>query len=206
MFAWLYRRRRHGPTIARRLALAASVRIADVPDGGRVRVTGIAERDDELCTAPLSARECVYWMVVIDEVGSGDADERGVADGGVPFLVRDDSGTASVIPGKPDVALAPYRVLRPPTGTLRPSHMLEPEERALIDRLGIKLNYPTTSWLRFSELIVAPGARLSILGGAQREPVRAQHSDDTGYRTALPTRPVFSGTRRSPLALGDEPA
>jgi hypothetical protein len=66
-----------------------------------------------------------------------------------------------------------------------------------------KPNYPYSSSLRVTEYAVLPGMEVVVRGHCVREPDPGAPADVTGYRTELPTRPVVSGTRRSPLLLCD---
>jgi hypothetical protein len=69
-------------------------------------------------------------------------------------------------------------------------------------RVCKKANYPTSSVLRITEYAVLPGALVTVIGFCTFEPNPDAAHDVTGYRTALPTRAVISGSRRRPLLIG----
>jgi hypothetical protein len=197
MFGW-FSEARHGRPVRIQLARARSIAVAHCIDGERQRVTGIVEGAMAL-TSPISGRPCMYWLVSIDEVGHGDWVERGVADQGSPFSVRDDTGLARVIPDGARCDLPAS------SSTFLPTGVLGPGAYDLYQRLKIQLNYPQSSKVRFNERIVTSGARITVLGHNQHEPMQeasATNVDTSGYRGELPMRPVFSSSRRKPLLIG----
>ena len=197
MFGW-FAQAHHGKPVRTQLERARSIDIARCTDGERQRVTGVAEGPTSL-VSPITGRPCMYWMVTIDEVGHGDWVERGVADQGVSFFLRDPSGLARVVPAGARCDLVATSSMFASTGSLLPGPL------ALFQQLKIELNYPQLSKLRFNERIVTTGTRISVLGHNQHEPMQeasATDVDASGYRGDLPMRPVFSSSRRKPLLIG----
>ncbi|MFB6307716.1 MAG: hypothetical protein ABEH35_00150 [Haloarculaceae archaeon] len=133
--------------VALRYRLRRPVRIGDVDaDAGRVVVSGIARRADDVIEAPLSGREClVYaWRSVelrtmrrfdgaIDTWG-----QRGPADrDGVPFYVEDETGRVLVDPADAELRLAEEWVRDP--AAVVPDVQREGTVRATVeDLLGIR--------------------------------------------------------------------
>jgi hypothetical protein len=134
-------------------------------------------------------------MLTFDEVGTGgDFRELGRFERGHPFMLRDATGDARVVAQNPRVAVPPFDILRSLDGV--PSELAE-----YCTRLK-KPNYPMSSQLRITEYAVLPGALVTVMGFCTFEPNPDAVQDVTGYRTALPTRPVISGSRRRPLLIG----
>ena len=181
----------------RELARAPRTQIADIPDGAARKIAGTIELEEAPIRSPLTGTACSVWAITVEEVGMGDSVLRGAKCQGIPFRLRDPSGVARVIPDGARLG-----------GNGRafnylPGALLIGYERELFAELGIKLNYPTTSSLRFTERIIAPGADVTVYGHCQREPDRsAMDADVSGYRGDVPTRPVLSSTRRAPLLIG----
>ena len=197
MFGW-FAPAHHGKPVRTQLERARTIDIARCIDGECQRITGIAEGPPPL-VSPITGRPCMFWMVSIDEVGHGDWVERGVADQGVSFFLRDSSGIARVVPPGARCDLATQ------SSTFVSTASLGPSARDLFQQLKIELNYPQSSKVRFNERIITAGTRISVLGHNQHEPMQmaaATDVDAAGYRGDLPMRPVFSSSRRKPLLIG----
>ena len=197
MFGW-FASAHHGKPVRTQLDRVRSIDIARCIDGERQRITGVAEGPTPL-VSPITGRPCMYWMVTIDEVGHGDWVERGIADNGHAFFVRDSSGTARVIPAGARCDLAAQ------SSTFVSTTTLPPGARDLFQQLAVELNYPRSSKVRFNERIITVSTRISVLGHNQHEPMQlasATDVDAAGYRGELPMRPVFSSSRRKPLLIG----
>lgn len=187
----------HGKDVLRELDRASSTRIVDVPDGARRLLAGTVALDGAPAVAGLTGRLCCAWAVTIDEVGMGDSVQRGVVMHGVPFTLRDASGEARVLPDRARIGAPGHIVLRSP----RQAPL--DRERALYSQLGVHLNYPDTSKLRFTERVILADEPVRVYGYCSREPDRqAMDAEVSGYRGAVPTRPVLSSTRRAPLLIG----
>lgn len=179
--------------VKRLLGTARVQPIESLEDGGAAVVRGEVIAG-ELVEGPLSKRPCVYWLLTFDEVGTGgDYRELGRAERGHPFVLRDATGDARVVAQNPRVAVPPMDVVRPLDSLHGPLGSLATCK---------KPNYPHTSVLRITEYAVLPGALVTVMGFCTLEPNPDAARDVTGYRTALPTRPVISGSRRRPLLIG----
>jgi hypothetical protein len=145
--------------------------------------------------APWTQQHCVYWRVVFDEVGvGGDFHELGRTEGGIPFLLRSEHGTARVVPDRPRVALHGNAFMRP----------VQLAEQLYVHARPEKLkrpNYPT-SWIRMTMYTLSAGTEVTVRGWCTREPDPEAAGAVSGYREQLPTRPVISGTRRAKLLIG----
>jgi hypothetical protein len=183
--------------VKRLLGSARVQSVETLSDGGRAVVRGEVIAGD-LIEAPLTKRDCVYWLVTFDEVGTGgDFRELGSAERGEPFVLRDPTGDARVVPQNPRVAV-------PPVETMRSFAAMAEVKGPVASMLAKckKPNYPHSSVLRITEYAVLPGALVTVMGFCTFEPNPNAAKDVTGYRTALPTRPVISGSRRRPLLIG----
>ena len=119
------------------------------------------------------------------------------------MIVRDDTGVAIVVFESARFALPTMTTSAWATG-LSASPRWSATERDAFDRSKARLNYPASSGVRFHEHAILTGARVYVYGHAQLEPDRNRtDADFSGYRGDVPTRPVFSGTRRVPLMLAD---
>lgn len=182
--------------VKRELAAGRVEPIDSLPEGKAVTVRGTVaaiEPGDEI-EAPILGVPCVYWLVVFDEVGTGgDYRELGRVERGVPFLLRSEQGTARVVPDRPRIALPGKAILRPIT--------MPGELDGLARDVCKPYNYPS-SMLRATFYTLQVGAFVTVRGWCTREPDPEASEDVSGYREALPTRPVISGSRRTKLMIG----
>jgi hypothetical protein len=180
--------------VKRLLGSARVQPIESLEDGGAAVVRGEVIAG-ELVEGPLSKRACVYWLLTFDEVGTGgDYRELGRVERGQPFVLRDDTGDSRVVAQNARIAVPPFEIMR--------SFGNVPTAVAEFYRVCKKPNYPMTSVLRVTEYAVLPGALVTVIGFCTFEPNPDAAQDVTGYRTALPTRPVISGSRRRPILIG----
>ena len=183
--------------VRKKLAKRTIARVSSLGDGDHGTTRGIVETlDGALLTSPLGQKPCVFWRIVIEEVGTGgDYAELGRREEGTPFLLRTDDGPARVVPEHPHIGLDPAEVIVRLQGTLggAPDSLLAQMK---------KPNHPS-SHIRVKEIRIEPGRQLTVSGYVAREQDPDAASDVAGYRAQLPTRPVFSGTRRVRLLLGD---
>lgn len=183
--------------VKRELARSRIDSIQSLGDGAPAAVRGTVALVEPAQTvrSPLSQRNCVYWLVVFDEVGiGGDFHELGRIERGESFLLRSDAGTARVVPDHPRVALPGKVYVRP---------ILQPGPLAPLARqAGIKRHNWSTSMLRATEYVLEAGMFVTISGWATREPDPEATTAVSGYREQLPMRPVISGTRDARLLIG----
>lgn len=204
LWRWLFPEATHGADVEKRLRHALPMSIAKVESGDVVCIAGRVEPIGALVRAPLSRRECVYWVVTITEVlQSLVTFELGTLEDGAPFLVVDGAAHARVIPDQ-------ARIAGPMTSWLRctspdvvygpwPPHANRAMTNAERDLFrSLKAKTLPTSRVRFTEYIVESGAMVRVRGACEREP--DEQLADQGYRD-LATRPVLSSAKRRPLLL-----
>lgn len=180
----------------KRLLGAARVQPIDsLKDGAAAVIRGEVIAGDVI-EAPLASEMCVYWLITFDEVGTGgDYRELGRAEQGRPFFVRDSSGIARVVATNAGVAVPPIEKVR----------SFYDSVEAQLEPLYAKCrrpNYPGSSLLRITQYALVPGATVTVMGFCTFEPNPDAAADVSGYRAALPTRSVVSGSRRRPLLIG----
>jgi hypothetical protein len=205
MFEWLQELLSpalHGNRVRERIAAQTVVSIASVPDGGRACIQGYVEAVGETRT-PMTNQPCAGWFISIEETGMSDRRFAGAIACHGEMLVRDDSGKALVVFESARFAWPASTTDDWPSGMVTYAKWT-PTERDAFERSKARLNYPSTSGVRFHEHAIFDGAHIYVYGHAQREPDRGRMDADViGYRGDAPTRPVFSGTRRVPLMLAD---
>jgi hypothetical protein len=194
--------------VRRILAQARISRIADVRDDNHAVVRGtVAVCDGNVLVSPLTVQRCVAWLVVFDEVGAKDWVELGRAQDGVPFLLRSADGTARVIPEPAMLATKATLYERPMPPQLYARNAIVRGNIEIPDRITELArrvcrppNHMTTT-LRATEYAVFVDATITVGGHVARETDPDAAAEVTGYRNALPTRPVLSGARRAPLLI-----
>jgi len=182
--------------VKRELASAKVQSIESLVDGKPAAVRGTIALTEETAfvESPWTRQKCVYYLVLFEEVGvAGDYRELGRLDGGVPFLLRSDHGTARVVPDSPRLAIHGQSYSRPITAA---------HDLMLLARGKLKRANYATSYLRMTVYALEPDAFVTIKGWCTREPDPEAAEDVSGYREQLPTRPVISGTRRNKLLIG----
>ena len=183
--------------VRKKLAKQRVTRMSSLQDGAHGTTRGIVEPlDGVLLTSPLGGKPCVFWRVIVEEVGSGgDFAELGRREEGVPFLIRTDEGPARVVPEHPHLGLDPTEVIVRMQGTLV----------GVPESLLAQMKQPNhaSSQIRVKETRIEPGTQLTVNGYVAREQDPDAAKDVAGYRAQLPTRPVLSGTRRVRLLLGN---
>lgn len=205
MFEWLQELLSpalHGNRVRERIAGQTITSIAEVKDGARACIQGYVEAVGDLRT-PMTNQPCAGWFISIEETGIADKRFAGALACHGEMLVRDDTGKAVVVFEGARFAWPTSSSDDWPSGMVTYASWT-PTERDAFERSKARLNYPTTSGVRFHEHAIFAGAHIYVYGHAQREPDRARvDADVAGYRGEVPTRPVFSGTRRVPLMIAD---
>jgi hypothetical protein len=168
-------------------------------DGRAGAVAGVVVDGPPMIAAPLTGAPCVYWQLSFDEVGAHDWIERARVSARGEFMLDVEGGSVRVIAeagAQLDVPV--HRVERRPVFDVRidSTDLIQQQARAA----GVRFAYPYST-LRVTERIVAPGMHVKVYGWCAREPDPGGVADVSGYREALPTRPVLSGTRRAPLLI-----
>jgi len=174
--------------------------IAEAGEGRPCRVLGVVAPGRTI-DAPLSGRPCVYFRVhVAERVGEGIrffAEDEG----GIPFVVVDDTGPALVDP-RPAVSTLEEDF----SATSGPGAPADGRIGAFLARIGrtdeIVGGY---RHLQYWEAIVEPGETVSVLGIGARELDPGAVERVAGYRVEAPTRLRIGGSARVPVVLSDRP-
>jgi len=190
---WWFEPRRRA---RRALAAAREVRLADVKDGDRPRVTGVARALRHSLTSPVGRRPCIGFRMVIEERSPGDNDWRVVLERSacIPFGLEDGSAQA-VIEGPFFLGLdADDR------GDIWAN--LPPTLFALLEEAKIPLTgmFGRDKAFRFREALLVPGDRVTVLGRVFVEP------EAGGVREGLrgpPMRRAFKGFPGEPVVVAD---
>jgi hypothetical protein len=167
-----------------------TVRVADVGDGCFVKLEGAATPFEGQLEAPFSHRRCVAYEVTVfdmDGVRPALLARLVVAR---PFLLRDATGTAHVVPEPARVGILPDKQWR-----------MEPprHDRCVVDLLARHAG--DGRWrkrtLLVCEGVLAVGEVVAVYGHATREP----DPEAAGLYRAMSTRPLVTGSPESPLLL-----
>ena len=173
-------------------------------DGKTATVRGRIGPTDDMVISPLAEKRCVAWACVFEECGKeDDTFELGRAGGGASFLLHSDHGIARVVPDGVLVLNLPHRF----AATLMRSfgaHHLKTEARVKELAAHGRIRKPNwgASSLLMREYLFGVGDTITVQGHVTLEPNPLADEKVTGYREALPTRPVLSGTRKRRLLFG----
>jgi hypothetical protein len=193
---WYLARRRGIPSFARRLARTPERRIA-AHAGGPTRFVGSVVVTGAQLEAPLSARPCVYYRVVVEELDDTRGDHGWVVlldtRDHAPFWLHDDSGRARVdlthsrVDVALDVDLPDHDLVALTRGaTMLARHGLTPGPRRI---------------LRFREGILGAGQTIAVAGRAARTPDPEPPRDARDYREGPELVLELSGTPREPVLV-----
>lgn len=192
---------------ARRAIASVPIRaIPDVIGGERVRVVGTVELVGSVA-APLSARPCAYWRVVVEE-------QRGAKNKRWVKIVDEHEGVDFMISNGEHRALVKTDLCQPvldndasySSGFMNDA---TPELEAFLAERG----YASQGWvfnksMRYREGVVEAGETVAVVGVGRWEadPERAPTAGG-GYRDAKqPERLVLEAPDDGPLLLSDEPS
>ncbi|HTB59441.1 MAG TPA: hypothetical protein VLC06_16315 [Polyangia bacterium] len=172
---------------------AATTPIADLREGAWSRVCGIVEAAGAPLTSPVGRQSCIGFRLLIERRALGESWSPVIKRQRCQsFRIRDDSGEATV--AGPflfglDVDDGAWAGL--------PSDVYEILHKAKVRTSALGGSYE----FRFSQALLKPGDRISILGRAKRQ------LDPSGASAGYRSPPVawhFKGTTRRPIALTDE--
>jgi len=162
---WIAPRKRKA--LLNRLERVNPTAIAALPQRELARITGVGAPRDALLTSPLGHEPCIGYSTAIEERDWGGAWSTIFKLAGCgAFLVTDESGTAAV-QGPVFIALDPADAAwtNLPGGVLiTPAHKLLHEVAA--SRVGDDL---AGREIRYQEVLVRPGDRVSVFGHASME-------------------------------------
>jgi hypothetical protein len=189
---WLEPRRR----ARRALAAAREVRLADVKNGDRVRVTGLAQALERSLTSPVGRRACIGFQLVVEEQAPGDNDWRVALERSecTPFGVRDGAAEAVVV--------GPFMLGLDPDDRGDIWANLPPSLFALLEEARVPLTgmFGRDKSFRFREALLETGDRITVLGRVFLEP------EPHGLREGLrgpPMRCAFKGSSAEPVVVSD---
>jgi hypothetical protein len=172
-----------------------STPIGEIEDGARVRVTGIVAAHRETTTAPISGRPCIGYRLVVDQTTNAGPEPVLVREQCDPFWISDGSGRA-LVEGPTMFGVEPDE----PWSNLPRSHhrMLEEAD------VSLRGSFDTFREFQYTEAILAPGDRVTVLGRAHVsiDPAGESH----GHRSPPMLRRLVGETREGVMiADADEP-
>ena len=205
MLGWLWQMfgyvpEMHGDEVRQRVLRVPTTSIKQVSEGNAAHIVGIVEAQ-AVTYAPFTNRPCAAWVISVFETGATEQRFAGALDSRNSISVRDSTGYAIVM--LDDVMIAWPGVIGGyhPHGP-RVRTRWTPTQRDAFDRAQVRLNYPSSSGVRFYEHVIVSGAQIHVLGHAHHEPDRDSVDPEVAlYRGDMPTRPVFARSKRTPLLI-----
>lgn len=178
----------------RRVQRSWATQVANVGDGSDIKLVGTAHPLDDELSGPFSRRRCVaYELTVFDFEGARPVLLARVAVA-QPFLLRDATGAARVVPDRVQIGIEPDKRWR-----------LEPQRHDSRVTEVLERTCPDGRWrdhtLVVCEGVIEVGGQVAVCGRATREP--DPERGDVPYRT-LGSRPLLTGTATAPLCLVGE--
>ena len=175
-----------------------------IPEATRGRVTGVIKPlDGGLLDGPVSGRRCVYYAVEIHDIRANGSDALLASEQRrVPFVLEDATGRAVVDPTHARVSCAfSYQSYS------KAAFDADPRQRALLNRFElVHRDWWNTTRLHYREAVISVDTSITVVGTGVREPdAGAPPTSERGYREGGPTRMHFSGTKKQPLVLTDDP-
>jgi hypothetical protein len=169
-----------------------TVRVADVGDDCDVKLEGAAvPLDGGGLEAPFSARRCVAYELTLFDLDGVRPTLLAREVVACPFLLRDGSGTAHVLPVPARIGIQPdkqwrYDPIRPPAARVQ----------ALLVRHGVAERARGRTLL-VCEGVLEVGVAVAVFGHATQEPDPAT----PGLYRTVETRPLLTGSDSEPLLL-----
>ena len=188
-------------SLRRRLRAAAPSTISELREGLHCRIAGMVQvHENTTLTAPLSGLTCVAYLLEIIETNT-DWGERLFAydKRAVPFVLADHGHHAVVDPAHSQILVSTRHALDRSSG-----FRSDPRQRAVLERYQPGAQYAQTTRMRYREMVVEPGARVTLAGVGQRE-VDPYAQSERGYRDDARQRLRFVGSEELPLLVGDDP-
>jgi hypothetical protein len=190
---WWFEPRRRA---RRALAAAREARLADVRNGDRPRVTGVAQALERSLTSPVGRRPCIGFQLIIEEKVPGDNDWRVALSRSecTPFGLRDGAAEAVIV--------GPFMLGLDPDDRGDIWANLPPSLFALLEEAEVPLTgmFGRDKAFRFREALLEPGDRITVLGRVFLEP------EPHGLRDGLrgpPMRCAFKGVPGEPVVVSD---
>jgi hypothetical protein len=176
-----------------------TTRVAELRDRGEAKLEGTVVTDGAELRAPFSARRCVaYELTLFDFEGVRPVLLARIAVAR-SFLLRDDTGTAHVVPEPALVGIEPdkrwrFEADRVPT-----------KLRALLDEYAIGERWHGHP-IVVCEGVIEVGGPVAVFGQVAREPFAAPEQSADGQIASAPyremgTRALLTGSLSAPLLL-----
>jgi hypothetical protein len=162
-------------------------------EGDVVRLTGIVH-PIELLSAPLSGRPCVMYRSRVDNAspfGPKKWDYR-LATSITSFYLHREDGARVLVLGQAIVELPAVRIV----DRGRKQQFLLAQGVSVRDR----------GWPRFEEVIIEPGAQISVVGTKMLAEVDPASAVERGFREPGPATIRLTGDPAHPLIIGPAPA
>ncbi|MCU1276890.1 MAG: hypothetical protein JWM53_436 [bacterium] len=177
-----------------------TTRVAELPSTGDVKIEGTAVTDGGELRAPFSGRRCVaYELTLFDFEGVRPVLLARVAIAR-PFLLRDDTGTAHVVPEPAFVGIEPDKRWR------FEADRVDGRLRALLETHALDQRWRGHPVV-VCEGVIAIGGPVAAVGHVAREPFAGDAQPtahvaaaDSPYRT-VGTRALLTGSMAAPLLL-----
>jgi hypothetical protein len=184
----------------RALTRVQDSRLADLRDGDRARVIGIARAtDQQMTTSPIGQRSCIGFHVVVEEKNAGHAGANWhtllVRSHCLPFGLVDGDSEA-VVEGPFDLGLDPDD--RGDVWANLPPTLFAMLEEARIPLTG---HFGRDKEFRFREALLRAGDRVSVLGRVSVEPSPGGHRENP---RGTPLQCRVSGSEAQPVVVGDD--
>jgi hypothetical protein len=193
---WFQRNR----VIGRYLRRARRYTVADFPEGHAGTLVGHIRPLGEPVIAPMTGRRCVFYAVTFSFHNPGPTlytHNRfhivGRRSSAAPFALEDETGRALI---EPDGAMVVGFESATTGGSLR---QLTETQRQYLNAVGI---VPRID-LQFSETILGPDARITVVGAGSRE-ADPDATAEKAYRADRPTRLRLSTSRSYRLMFFDK--
>ncbi len=173
-----------------RLRAKAPSELGSLDSLGRVKIVGNAQPGATLLTAPITGRSCVFYSVAIDEWFNGGKTPLLTESSSALFRIEDGTGEALVNPTKVQALLKASR---------KRGHSSErlSEHRALLKRHSFTM---LDDYRAYSETIVAPNARIGILGDVIH--LRSNTNGGAPFREQ-PQQTVLGSSGQLPLIISE---
>jgi hypothetical protein len=211
--------------LRRTLRRAPRWSLAALPEDTFGRVTGTAyPLDGEQLSAPLTGRPCVYFIAIVEQLGSRTDPTRwtrlALERRSLVFVIEDGGHRAVVDPKRARVTInfdyvcnadhlpRPMRQAEAPRAAGTSEIMTERERQAqfLAEHHLVNRDWSSMIELRYREAVIEVGEKIAVLGSGIREPDLEARGGGDAYRAMAGTRLRLTGSRRYPLVISDDPS
>jgi hypothetical protein len=183
----------------RRAARLPRTRIAEAPEGARIKIVGRLELMGEPLRGPLTQRPCAAWSIhLVEPPDEGRGATRRTRDALVgDFALRDESGARAIV--RAAEAGAAAVAFEHDVDLYRDVH--SEQYRQLRDHFRYEMDSLLFDGCRYSEAVLEPGEEITVVGVARRE-IDAEGTAAALYREP-PMQLVFEATGDKPLVILD---